>query len=277
METIIEPTQSLFRINWREIREYRDLLVLLARRDITVVYKQTILGPVWFFIQPIITALVFTVIFGKVAKISTGGIPHFVFYMSGTVMWNYFSSVLNGSASSLVGNAGLFSKVYFPRLIVPFSSVLSNFAHFLLNMAIFVAFYLYFYFTGAPLQPTWWILMLPLLILYTALTGLGFGLWVAALTTKYRDMRFALPFILQMWMYATPIVYPASGVVEPVYRWILWANPMSAAVELNRFFFTGVSSISLMPVLVGVAVMAFVLVSGVVVFNWVQRNFVDTI
>lgn len=277
MITIIEPTKSFFSIKWKEIFEYRDLLILLAKRDITVVYKQTILGPIWFFIQPIITAFVFTVIFGRVAKIATGGIPHFVFYMSGTVMWNYFNSVLNNSATSLVGNANLLSKVYFPRLIVPFSSVLSNFVHFLLNMTIFVVFYLYFYFTGAPLQPSWWILALPLLILYTALTGLGFGLWVAALTTKYKDMRFALPFILQMWMYATPIVYPASSVSDPVFRFILWANPMSVAVELNRYLFTGISSIALVPVLIGIMVTTLVLVSGVFVFNRVQRNFVDTI
>ena len=277
MITIIEPTKSYLSIKWKEIFEYRDLLVLLAKRDITVVYKQTILGPIWFLIQPIITAVVFTVIFGRVAKIATGGIPHFVFYMSGTVMWNYFSSVLNNSATSLIGNSTLLSKVYFPRLIMPFASVLSNFVHFLLNMAIFVVFYLYFFLAGSPLQPSWWIVALPLVIVYTALVGLGFGLWVAALTTKYRDLRFALPFILQMWMYATPIVYPASGVSDPVFRMILWANPMSVAVELNRYVFTGISSISLAPVLIGVVVMTVVLVSGIVVFNRVQRNFVDTI
>lgn len=277
MITIIEPTTSYLRIKWKEIYEYRDLLMLLAKRDITVVYKQTILGPIWFLIQPIITAVVFTVIFGRVAKIATGGIPHFVFYMSGTVMWNYFSSVLNNSATSLIGNSTLLSKVYFPRLIMPFASVLSNFMHFLLNMAIFIVFYLYFFFTGSPLQPSWWIVALPLVIVYTALVGLGFGLWVAALTTKYRDLRFALPFILQMWMYATPIVYPASGVSDPVFRMILWANPMSVAVELNRYMFTGVSSIALVPVIIGVVVMTVVLVSGIVVFNRVQRNFVDTI
>lgn len=277
MITIIEPTKSYLSIKWKEIFDYRDLLLLLAKRDITVVYKQTILGPVWFLIQPIITTVVFTVIFGRVAKIATGGIPHFVFYMSGTVMWNYFSSVLNNSATSLIGNSNLLSKVYFPRLIIPFASVLSNFAHFLLNMVMFIAFYLYFYFTGASLQPSWWILALPLVIIYTALTGLGFGLWVAALTTKYRDLRFALPFILQMWMYATPIVYPASGVSDPVFRMILWANPMSVAVELNRYVFTGISSVSLVPVLIGISVTTVILITGLIFFNRVQRNFVDTV
>ena len=189
MITVIEPTKSYFTIRWREILEYRDLLFLLARRNVTVVYKQTILGPAWFFIQPIITSIVFTVIFGRVAKIGTGGIPHFVFYMSGLVMWNYFNAVLSSSASSLVGNAGLLSKVYFPRLIIPFSAVLSNFAHFLLNLAIFVVFYLYFFLTGASFSPSWWLLALPLVILYTALVGLGFGLWVAALKEMRRLLR----------------------------------------------------------------------------------------
>ena len=144
-------------------------------------------------------------------------------------------------------------------------------------MVMFIAFYLYFYFTGASLQPSWWILALPLVITYTALTGLGFGLWVAALTTKYRDLRFALPFILQMWMYATPIVYPASGVSDPVFRMILWANPMSVAVELNRYVFTGISSVSRVPVLIGISVTTVILITGLIFFNRVQRNFVDTV
>ena len=277
MITVIEPTKSYFTIRWREILEYRDLLFLLARRNVTVVYKQTILGPAWFFIQPIITSIVFTVIFGRVAKIGTGGIPHFVFYMSGLAMWNYFNAVLSSSASSLVGNAGLLSKVYFPRLIIPFSAVLSNFAHFLLNLAIFVVFYLYFFLTGASFSPSWWLLALPLVILYTALVGLGFGLWVAALTTKYRDLRMALPFVLQMWLYATPVIYPASGVVQPLFQAVLWANPMSIAVELNRYLFTGVGGVGLVPILIGLAVTTVVLVSGLFVFNRVQRNFVDTV
>lgn len=277
METVIEPTQSLFRINWREVVEYRDLLILLARRDITVVYKQTLLGPLWFVIQPVVMSIVFTVIFGKVAKIPTDGMPRFVFYMGGMVMWNYFTAVLNNSGTSLIGNANLLAKVYFPRLVIPLSAVVSNLAHLLVNLGVFTAFYVYYYAKGAAIHPTWWILALPLLIAYTALVGLGFGLWVAAITTKYRDMRLALPFVLQIWMYATPIVYPASGVVEPFFRAVLWANPMSVAVELNRYVFTGMSGIALGPVLQGLAVTAVVLLSGIVVFNRIQRNFVDTI
>ena len=274
--TIIQANRPWWRMDWREILEYRDLLLLLAKRDITVVYKQTMLGPLWFVIQPIVMSVVFTVIFGQVAKIPTDGIPHLVFYMGGTVMWNYFQGVLNSSGTSLIGNANLLAKVYFPRMVVPLAAVVSNLANLLINLGIFMAFYVYFYVKGASLQPTWWILALPLLIAYTALVGLGFGLWVAAITTKYRDMRLALPFILQIWMYATPIVYPASGVVEPLYRAVLWANPMSVAVELNRYIFTGASSICAGAVLQGLLVTALMLFSGIVIFNRVQRNFVDT-
>ncbi len=277
MITVIESDRSYFNIRWREILEYRDLLWFLAKRDITIVYKQTILGPAWFFIQPIIMSIVFTVIFGRVAKIGTEGIPHFVFYMSGLVVWNYFNAVLGSSAASLVGNAGLLSKVYFPRLIIPFSAVLSNFAHFLLNMAIFVVIYLYFFINGANFSPSWWLLALPLVIIYTALVGLGFGLWVAALTTKYRDLRFALPFVLQIWLYATPVIYPASGVVQPVLRTLMWANPVSVAVELNRYLFTGVGGFGLDSILLGLGVTAVVLTSGLFVFNYVQRTFVDSV
>lgn len=277
MTTIIEPTQSLFKINWREIVEYRDLLVLLAKRDVTIVYKQTVLGPGWFFIQPIITAVVFTVIFGKVAKIATGGIPHFVFYMSGTVIWNYFNAVLSNCGNSLVGNSNLLAKVYFPRLVMPLSSVLSNLVHLALNLLIFIMFYVYYYLApGSTLHPSLWLFALPLLVLYTAAVGMGFGLWVAALTTKYRDLRFALPFVLQMWMYATPIVYPASGVVNPLYRTIMWTNPVSIAVEANRFMFTGQSVLNATAIFIGLGVTTFILFSGIIAFNKVQHNFVDT-
>lgn len=276
MTTIIEPTKSLFKINWREIVDYRDLLVLLAMRDVTIVYKQTVLGPLWFLIQPIITAVVFTVIFGNVAKISTGGVPHFVFYMSGIVIWNYFQGILNGSGTTFVANSDMFAKVYFPRLVAPLSTVVSNLPYLLLNMLIFVVFYIYYAFSGFELHPSLWLLAMPLLIIYTAAVGLGFGLWVAALTTKYRDLRFALPFVLQIWMYATPIVYPASGVVNPLYRTIMWTNPVSIAVEFNRLMFTGQSVLNATAIGIGLCVTAFILFSGIIAFNKIQRNFVDT-
>lgn len=277
MKTHIKANQSWWRINWQEIWEYRDLLTLLVKRDLTAVYKQTVLGPLWFVIQPLVTAIVFTVIFGNVAQIPTDGVPHFVFYMSGTVMWNYFQGVLNHGANSLVGNMSLLSKVYFPRLVIPLSGVFVNFAHLALNFLLFLGFYLWFLLRGSDMQPNVLLFMLPLLIVQCGLMGLGFGLWVSALTIKYRDLKFALPFLTQLWMYATPIVYPASLVVRPSMRLILWMNPMTAVIEFNRYAFTGQGTADILGLGLSWAVTLVVLISGVFLFNKVQRTFVDTI
>ena len=275
--TVIEPSRSYFNIAWKEVFAYYELLFLLAKRDVTVIYKQTILGPFWFFVQPILSAGIFSVIFGMVAKIPTDGIPPFVFYMTGTIMWNYFSAVLNACAMSLFGNSALLSKVYFPRLIMPFSALLSNLVFLLLNFCVFGLVYGWSLFHGAPMHPSWSLLALPLVVLYTAFLGLGFGLWVAALTTKYRDMRFVLQFVLQLWMYLTPIIYPASIVANAWYRWLVWCNPVSIAIETTRYMFTGQGQVGLVPILMGVCITALVTFSGLIVFNRVQRNFVDTI
>ena len=239
MKTHIKANQPWWRIGWREIWEYRDLLKLLIRRDLTAIYKQTILGPLWFVIQPLLTTVVFTIIFGNVANISTDGVPHFVFYMSGTIFWNYFQGVLNHGAGSLVGNTNVLSKVYFPRLIIPLSGVFVNLAHLALNFVLFLGFYGWFMFRGSDMSPNGWLFLLPALILQCGLMGLGFGLWVSAVTIKYRDLRFALPFLTQLWMYATPVVYPASLVVKPGPKLVLWLNPMTAVVEFIRYGFTG--------------------------------------
>ena len=259
--TVIQANTPWWQIPFGELVEYRDLLRMLILRDLATVYKQTILGPLWFFIQPFMMTVVFTVIFGKVAKIATGGIPHFVFYMSGTVVWNYFQGVLNTSANCLLSNAGLFSKVYFPRLIIPLSGVFTNLVLLGLNMVMFLAVYLYYLAKpGTAMDPGWALGLLPVLVVHTAMAGLGFGLWVSGLTTKYRDLKFALPMLLQMWMYATPIVYPASGVVNPWFRAVLWLNPIPVAALAASWGMT-----------------LAVLASGVVFFNKVQRTFVDTV
>ncbi len=273
MRTVIKAGQPWWYINWREIWEYRDLLMLLVKRDLTAIYKQTVLGPLWFVIQPLITTVVFTIIFGNVAKIPTDGIPHFVFYMSGTVLWNYFQGVLNHGAGSLVANTNILSKVYFPRLIIPLSGV----AHLALNFVLFLGFYLWFFLRGSAFEPNLWLLALPLLIIQCGLMGLGYGLWVSAMTIKYRDLRFALPFLTQLWMYATPIVYPASLVVRPSLQLILWLNPMTAVVEFCRYGFTGQGSADLGGYALSWVVTLVVLVSGLLLFNKVQRTFVDTI
>ncbi|MDD4869621.1 MAG: ABC transporter permease [Kiritimatiellae bacterium] len=277
IRTHIKANQSWWFIDWREIWEYRDLLWNLVARDLTAVYKQSILGPLWFVIQPLLTTVVFTIIFGTVAKISTNGIPHFVFYMSGTIFWNYFQGVLNQGAGSLVSNTGVLSKVYFPRLIIPLSGIFVNFAHLALNFVLSLGIYFWFLFRGSEIAPNVWLFLLPVLILQCGLMGLGFGLWVSAMTIKYRDLRFALPFLTQLWMYATPIVYPASLVVKPSLKLILWLNPMTAVVEFSRYGFTSQGTADLFGLGLSWAVTLLVLISGLFLFNKVQRNFVDTI
>ena len=276
--THIKANQPWWKINWREIVEYRDLLWMLVVRDLTSVYKQTILGPLWFIIQPLSTTLVFTVIFGQVANVSTDGIPKIVFYMGGTVLWNYFAGCMTQGANSLVANTNVLSKVYFPRLIIPLSGVFSNLANFALNLVMFLGFYLYFlFFTASSMHPRWELALFPLLVLQCALIGLGVGLWVAALTTKYRDLRFALTFLTQIWMYATPIVWPASLVVKPSMRLLLWSNPLSFIVECARWMFTGTGTVSPLAATVSIGITLILLISGLLIFNRIQRNFVDTI
>ena len=275
--TIIKANQSWFHIPWHEIYEYRDLLWNLIRRDLTATYKQSILGPLWFIIAPLATTIVFTVVFGKVAKISTDGLPPFLFYMSSMVLWNYFQGCMDGVSKSLITNAGIFGKVYFPRLIAPLSLIFSNLAQFILNLIMFLAFYLYFLFlSSAQIHPSWWIAMLPVLVFHCAAVGMGIGLWLSALTVKYRDLRFALPFLAQLWMYATPIVYPTSLVPEK-WRWLLAVNPMAGIMEFNRYAFLGVGTVSRDIIMIGILSGLFLLITGLLIFNKIQRTFVDTI
>lgn len=275
--THIRAGRPWWSIDGREIWEYRDLLWNLVVRDLTAVYKQSILGPLWFVIQPLLTTVVFTIIFGNVAKISTDGVPHFIFYMSGIIFWNYFQGVLNHGGSSLVSNHNMLAKVYFPRLILPLSGIIVNLAHLALNFVMFLGFYLWFIFKGSVLIPNAWLFMLPVLVIQCGLLGFGFGLWVSALTIKYRDLRFALPFLVQLWMYGTPIVYPASLVVRPVLKHILWLNPMTAVVEFSRYGFTGRGSADPYGLCLSWVVTLLVLFTGLFLFNKVQRTFIDTI
>lgn len=276
--TLIQANAPWWRIDFREIWEYRDLLRMLVLRDLTAVYKQTVLGPLWFVIQPLATTAVFTVIFGQVANVSTNGIPKFVFYMCGTVLWSYFSGCMMQGAHSLVSNMNVVSKVYFPRLIIPLAAVFTHLAHFILNLAMFLGVYLYFLFcTASDLSPRWALAAFPLLVLQCAVLGLAVGLWVAGLTTKYRDLRFALGFISQLWMYATPIVWPASLVTRPAMKAVLWLNPMSFVVECARGMFTGTGTIPVGAAALSAGMTLALFVSGLFLFNRVQRTFVDTI
>ncbi len=273
--THIKAHQPWWIINWRELVEYRDLFWLTVHRDLTSIYKQSVLGPLWFVIQPIMTTLVFTVIFGNIAGMNTDNIPLFLFYQSGLVLWNYFAGVMNGAASSLISNAGVLRKVYFPRLIPPLSSVVTYLGHFCINFLLFIAVFIYFLIKGSSIHPSWWVLLLPLLILHCACVGLGAGLWLSAMTIKYRDISFALPFLTQLWMFASPVILPSSSFSN--WKWLIAVNPMAGVIELFRFAFLGAGSPDKVILISSFLVGLILLGSGLLVFNRAQRTFVDTI
>ena len=273
---IIKPKRSLWELNLREIWEYRDLLYLLIRRDFVAKYKQTILGPIWFILQPFLTTILFTFVFGRIAKIPTDGLPHILFYMSGIVIWNYFSKSLTATSSTFVSNAGLFGKVYFPRLIIPLSVVASNLFQLLVQFSLLLFFIVYYYFIGVRLHLTWFVLLLPYLILLAAGLGLGFGIFISSLTTKYRDLSYLVGFGMQLWMYLTPIVYPLSKVPQK-YAWVVVLNPMTPIVEGFRKAILGVGTVNFWQLIYSTVFMIFMLAIGVLIFNKVEQNFMDTV
>ncbi len=278
-EVIIQPNKRWFYIDWRGLLHYQDLLFLLVRRDFVAKYKQTILGPLWFILQPLLTTLVFTIIFGHVTKIPTNGLPPTLFYLCGLLPWSYFSQCLTGVSDSLISNAQIFRKVYFPRLIVPLSVVMSNLMTFALQLVTFLGFYFYFKFftpAGTSIHPHPFLIMLPLLLLQIAAISLGVGLWIAALTVKYRDFHHLVGFVAQLWMYATPIIYPIS-VIPKAWRFVMALNPMAGIVEAYRYAFFGKGFVDLDYLWVSGLGTFVVLVSGVLIFNKVERTFVDTI
>tara|TARA_B100000315_G_scaffold242473_1_gene264686 strand:- start:454 stop:1323 length:870 start_codon:yes stop_codon:yes gene_type:complete len=278
-KVIIQPNRRWFYIDWRGILSYRDLLFLLVRRDFVAKYKQTILGPTWFVLQPLLMTVVFNVVFNRIAKVSTDGLPPFLFYLCGIMIWNYFSNCLNATSTSLITNSAIFSKVYFPRLIVPLASVISNLFTFAIQLITFLVFYFYFKFfteSQAIIQPNAFIWIMPLLLIQVAAFSLGVGLWISALTAKYRDLVFLMTFLTQIWLYATPIIYPVSA-IPTQWRFILAINPMAAIVDLYRYAFFGTLALSWKYLSLSVLTTIIVLVSGIFVFNKVERTFVDTI
>ncbi len=274
--SVIRPKRKWLEINLREIYQYRDLIRLFANRDFVTVYKQTVLGPLWFILNPLFTTIVYTFVFGGLAKIPTDGVPPTLFYYGGTMLWAYFSSCLGSAADVFTGNAALFSKVYFPRLTVPISKVLTNAISVVIQLATLAGFYLYYAITGASVRPTWLALTFPLLLLQLAALGTGCGMIVSALTTKYRDLRQLVSFGVSLWMYATPIVYPISQ-VPAKYRWIVEANPVSAPIETFRKAFYDVGGSSLTSIATSVAVTVVVLFIGMILFNRNERTFVDVV
>lgn len=272
----IKPKTGWFDLNLSELWKYRDLLFLFVKRDFVTIYKQTILGPLWYIIQPLFTTIVFTIIFGKVAKIPTDNIPPFLFYMSGNIMWSYFSTCLISTSDTFNANSSIFGKVYFPRLIIPFSVVVVNLLQFAIQFVLFLGFYLYFMDKGAPIHPTAWLAALPILLAQMALLGLGMGILLSSMTTKYKDLKFALSFFVQLWMYATPIVYPLSQVPD----WLLpyyVLNPMASVIEGFRYAFLGTSSMQWSYVAISWSVTLIVLFFGVILFSRIEKTFMDTV
>ena len=274
---IIRPHEKLWKLNLREVWAYRDLVELFVKRNIVVQYKQTILGPLWYLIQPILTVIMNMVVFGGIAHMSTDGVPQALFYMAGNVCWFYFSDCLNQTSSTFVTNQAMFGKVYFPRMVVPISTVISNLLRFGIQMLLFIAFYLYFWISGSDVTLTWAMLLMPLLIMMLAGLGLGFGILVSSLTTKYRDLTILFTFIVQLWMYATPIVYPISMVTNETLRVIIMLNPMTAVVEAFKYATLGQGYFSWGAIGYSFAFMCVLLLWGTVVFNKVQRSFMDTV
>jgi lipopolysaccharide transport system permease protein len=274
---VIRPQTGLLDINLPEVWRYRDLLALLVRRDFVATYKQTILGPIWFFLQPLLTTIMFVVVFGRIAQISTDGLPMMLFYLSGITIWNYFAECLNKTATVFRDNASIFGKVYFPRLIMPLSIVASNLVKFGIQFVLFLGFWLYYLLKpGSNVHPNLFILLSPVLLLMMAFLGLGFGLLISAMTNKYKDLVFLLTFAVQLAMYATPVIYPLSSVSEK-YQWLLKLNPMTAIAETFRFGFLGSGSFSTGNFLYSLGCSLLVLVLGVLVFNKVEKSFMDTV
>ncbi len=274
--TVLHSRSGWLDLHLKDLWEYRDLVLLLVRRDFVSIYKQTILGPFWFLLQPLISTFIFTVVFGKIANIPTDGIPQPLFYMSGIVTWNYFASCLNRTSDTFVANEGIFGKVYFPRLAVPLSTVIINLLTFAIQFALFLAFMLYFGIKGSAIHPNNWILITPLLLVEMGALGLGLGILISSLTTKYRDLSFMTGFGVQLWMYATPIVYPISQVPEK-WRWLYSLNPVSAIVETFRYAFLGSGSINLAQLGSSMMVTLCLLVCGIIVFSRVEKTFMDTV
>ena len=273
----IRPHERLWHIDLGEIWRYRDLIELFVRRNIVVQYKQTILGPLWYLIQPILTVIMNMVVFGNIAKMSTDGMPQALFYMAGNICWFYFSDCLNQTSNTFTANQNMFGKVYFPRLVVPIAVVISNLLRFVIQVGLFVVLYLYFFMAGAPIAPNWAILLTPLLVMMLAGLGLGFGILISSLTTKYRDFTILFTFIVQLWMYATPIVYPISMVEEGSLRTLIMANPMTSIIEAFKYATLGQGYFSWFALGYSFLFMSVLLLFSVVIFNKVQRNFMDTV
>ncbi len=272
----IKSENSLFSVNFKELWHYRDLLLMLLKRDFITFYKQTILGPIWFFVQPILTMLMFVVLFGQIAKLSTDNLPQIAFYLSGIVIWNYFSEALTKTSTIFKDNAAVLGKVYFPRLIMPLSVVFSALLKFGIQFLLFIAIVLYYTFIKESIHPNIWILATPLLILLMASFALGLGIIFSSMTTKYKDLSFLLTFGIQLYMYATPVVYPVSA-IPAKYLWIVKINPLSSIFECFRYGYLGKGHFEPSSLIYSTVVILILLISGILIFNKVEKSFMDTV
>ena len=275
-ESEIKSEDNLFSINLKEVWQYRDLLLMLVKRDYISFYKQTILGPIWFFVQPILTMIIYVILFGQIAKLSTDGTPQIAFYLSGITIWNYFSDSLTKTSSVFRDNAAIFGKVYFPRLIMPLSIVVSALMKFGIQFALFIAVVLYYSLVAKAIHPNLWVLATPFLMLLMSAFSLGLGMIFSSLTTKYKDLVFLLTFGIQLFMYATPVVYSVTSV--PVqYQWIVKANPLTGIFECFRYGYLGSGNFDPFSLIISTGIIIFLLFLGVVIFNKVEKSFMDTV
>lgn len=278
-DIVIQPDKKLFSLDLQEVWRYRDLLVMYVKRDIVTMYKQTILGPLWYIIQPLFTTIMFMFVFGGIAGISTDGLPQPLFYMAGILCWNYFSECLTKCSETFNANQQIFGKVYFPRLVVPFSITLSSLLKMVIQFVLFIAIYIFYICSGYTPNITWYILLVPLLVVMLAGLGLGFGLIISSMTTKYRDLRFMISFGVQLWMYITPVIYPLSILKQnyPNYVWAIVANPLTSIIETFKLSFLGQGTFEWSYLLYSIIFTIIVMFLGMLTFNKVQRSFMDVI
>jgi lipopolysaccharide transport system permease protein len=273
---IIKPKRKLLEIPIREIIRYRDLIFLFVKRDFTTMYKQTILGPLWFVLSPFFSTIIYTFIFGRLANIGTDGIPHTLFYFSGTILWNFFSACFDASCNVFITNAGIFGKVYFPRLVVPINYVLSHSIKSFIQFLMLVILFVYFVITGSTVRASWLIVLFPLIFIWLAAVSVGAGIIISSLTTKYRDLRNLVGFALSLGMYATPVVYPISEIPDR-FRWIAYVNPVSAPIELFRKWSFGVSSVDTKMIFFSLGFTVVLVFTGLILFNQNEQNFIDVV
>ncbi|AXB55364.1 ABC transporter permease [Flavobacterium fluviale] len=275
----ITPKNNFFSLNFKEIWQYRDLLMLFVKRDIITVYKQTVLGPLWYLIQPLFTSITFTIIFNNVAGISTGVIPPFLFNLASITVWNYFTSCLTGTSDTFKSNASIFGKVYFPRIITPLSIVVSNLIKFGIQFGIFVAFYIFYYFQGAKLSLNASIFFFPMLIIFMGILGLGLGMLISSMVTKYRDLNNLVGFGIQLLMYLSAVMYPMELIKEkiPNVGWMVQYNPLAYVIETSRFMLLDIGNISIYGLVYTIVVTSIVFFIGLLVFNKTEKSFIDTV